>query len=54
MIRFCEKDPCSPVQYSYEVSRILYNGKSKFQDIAVIENPFFAGFSPERLAGKTR
>ncbi|MBI5641096.1 MAG: polyamine aminopropyltransferase [Nitrospirae bacterium] len=41
MIRFSEKDPYAPIQYSYEVSRILYRGKSKFQDIMVFENPFF-------------
>jgi spermidine synthase len=41
MIRFHEKDPYAPIQYSYEVSRILYSGKSKFQEIMVVENPFF-------------
>jgi spermidine synthase len=41
MIRFHEKDPYAPIQYSYEVSRILYRGTSKFQEIMVIENPFF-------------
>lgn len=41
MIRFYEKDPFAPIQYSYEVSQILYRGKSKFQEIMVIENPFF-------------
>jgi spermidine synthase len=41
MIRFHEKDPYAPIQYSYEVSRILYSGKSRFQEIVVIENPFF-------------
>ncbi|MBA4371338.1 MAG: spermidine synthase [Thermodesulfovibrio sp.] len=41
MIRFHEKDPYAPIQYSYEVSRILYRGRSKFQDIVVFENPFF-------------
>lgn len=41
MIRFQEKDPYAPIQYSYEVSRILYSGRSKFQEIVVIENPFF-------------
>ncbi len=41
MIRFHEKDPYAPIQYSYEVSRILYSGRSRFQEIAVIENPFF-------------
>ena len=41
MIKFIEKDPYSPIQYSYEVSKILYEGKSKFQNILVFENPFF-------------
>lgn len=41
MIKFIEKDPYAPIQYSYEVSRILYHKKSKFQDIMVFENPFF-------------
>src|SRR5512134_2033943 len=41
MIRFIEKDPYAPIQYTYEVSKILYSGKSKFQEIMVFENPFF-------------
>jgi spermidine synthase len=41
MVRFFEKDPYAPIQYSYEVSRILYSGKSRFQEIVVFENPFF-------------
>ncbi len=41
MIRFFEKDPYAPVQYSYEVSKVLHRKKSKFQDIMVFENPFF-------------
>jgi len=41
MIRFFEKDPYAPIQYSYEVERILYKGRSQFQEIMVIENPFF-------------
>jgi spermidine synthase len=41
MIKFIEKDPYAPIQYSYEVSRILHRQKSKFQDIVVFENPFF-------------
>jgi spermidine synthase len=41
MIRFFEKDPYAPIQYSYEVSRILYSGRSGFQEIMVFENPFF-------------
>jgi len=41
MIKFIENDPYAPIQYSYEVSRVLYRGRSRFQDIMVFENPFF-------------
>jgi len=41
MIRFFEKDPYAPIQYTYEVSRILHKSKSRYQDIMVFENPFF-------------
>jgi spermidine synthase len=41
MIKFVEKDPYSPIQYSYEVTDVLYSGKSEFQNILVFENPFF-------------
>ena len=41
MIRFYERDPYAPIQYTYEVENILYNGKSKFQEIMVIRNPHF-------------
>ncbi|GBD99553.1 spermidine synthase [bacterium BMS3Abin07] len=41
MISFFEKDPYSPIQYVYEVTKILYSGKSEFQQIVVIENPYF-------------
>ncbi|MEN2993968.1 MAG: polyamine aminopropyltransferase [Thermodesulfovibrio sp.] len=41
MIKFFEKDPYSPIQYVYEVEKILYKGKSKFQEIMVFENPYF-------------
>lgn len=41
MIKFFEKDPYAPVQYVYEVDKVLYKGRSNFQDIMVIENPFF-------------
>ncbi|NOZ25096.1 MAG: polyamine aminopropyltransferase [Nitrospirae bacterium] len=41
MIRFFEKDPYSPIQYVYDVERVLYKGKSPFQEILVIENRFF-------------
>ncbi|MCX7988527.1 MAG: polyamine aminopropyltransferase [Thermodesulfovibrio sp.] len=41
MIRFFEKDPYAPIQYTYEVEKILYKGKSPFQEIMVFENPYF-------------
>src|SRR4030067_3233504 len=41
MIKFFEKAPYAPVEYSYDVEEILYKGKSKFQDIMVIRNPYF-------------
>ncbi|MBF0564595.1 MAG: polyamine aminopropyltransferase [Nitrospirae bacterium] len=41
MIRFIEKEPYSPIEHSYEVEDILYKGKSKYQEISVIKNPFF-------------
>lgn len=41
MIRFFEKDPYAPIQYVYEVEKVLYKGKSAFQEIMVFENPYF-------------
>lgn len=41
MIRFFEKDPYSPIQYVYSVDRILYKGKSPYQEIMVFENDYF-------------
>ncbi len=41
MIRFFEKDPYSPIQYVYDVERVLYKDKTPYQEILVIENPFF-------------
>ncbi len=41
MIKFFEKDPYSPIQYVYDVEKVLYKGKSPFQDIMVIENSYF-------------
>ncbi len=39
MIRFYEREPFSPIEYSYEVEKILHKSKSKYQEIMVIENP---------------
>jgi len=41
MIKFFEKDPYAPIQYVYDVEKILYRGKSRFQEIMVVENPYF-------------
>lgn len=41
MIKFFEKDPYAPIQYCYDVEKVLYKKKSAFQEIMVIENPFF-------------
>ncbi|HYA11749.1 MAG TPA: polyamine aminopropyltransferase [Thermodesulfovibrionales bacterium] len=41
MIKFFEKAPYAPVEYLYDVEEVLYKGKSKFQEIRVIRNPYF-------------
>lgn len=41
MIKFFEKDPYAPIQYLYDVEKVLYRGKSDYQEIIVIENPYF-------------
>jgi spermidine synthase len=41
MIKFTETAPFVAVEYSYEVEKILYKGKSKYQEIMVFENPYF-------------
>lgn len=41
MIKFFEKDPYAPIQYVYDVDKVLYKGKSDFQEIIVFENPYF-------------
>ncbi|HKN19503.1 MAG TPA: polyamine aminopropyltransferase [Dissulfurispiraceae bacterium] len=41
MIRFFEKDPYAPIQYVYGVEKVLHKSKSDFQEIMVIENPYF-------------
>ena len=41
MIKFFEKGPYAPIQYVYDVEKVLYKGKSDFQEIMVIENPYF-------------
>jgi spermidine synthase len=39
--RFTEIAPFVPIEYRYEVDRVLYSGKSEFQKIMVFENPYF-------------
>ncbi len=41
MVKFFEKAPYAPVEYAYDVEEILYKGKSKFQEIMVIQNSHF-------------
>ena len=41
MIKFTESAPFVAIEYTYEVEKILYKGKSKFQDILVFENSHF-------------
>lgn len=41
MIKFFEKDPYAPIQYVYDVDKVLHKSKSPFQEIMVIENPYF-------------
>ena len=35
MVRFTETAPFVAVEYQYEVEKILYKGKSKYQEIMV-------------------
>jgi spermidine synthase len=41
MIEIAEKDPFAPVRYHYEVTDVLYRGRSEYQEFAVVANPFF-------------
>jgi spermidine synthase len=41
MVKFTETAPFVAVEYQYEVEKILYKGKSKYQEIMVFENPYF-------------
>ncbi|HWR88901.1 MAG TPA: polyamine aminopropyltransferase [Dissulfurispiraceae bacterium] len=41
MIRFFERDPYAPIQYVYDVDKVLHKSRSDFQEIMVIENPHF-------------
>jgi spermidine synthase len=39
--KFVEIAPFVPIEYRYEIDRILYRGGSDFQKIMVFENPYF-------------
>jgi spermidine synthase len=41
MIKFTERAPYAPVEYLYDVEEILYRGRSNFQEIMVIRNPYY-------------
>ena len=41
MVRFFENEPYSPIEYAYKVESVLYKGKSKYQEILVLENAYF-------------
>ncbi len=41
MLKFFERDPYAPVQYVYDVDKVLHRSRSEFQEIVVIENPHF-------------
>ena len=41
MIKFTERAPYAPVEYLYDVEEILYKGKSAYQEIMVIRNPYY-------------
>ncbi|GAB6888388.1 polyamine aminopropyltransferase [Desulfothermus okinawensis JCM 13304] len=41
MVTFTENEPFSPIKYQYAVEKILYKGKSPYQDIMVFESPDF-------------
>ncbi len=40
-IFFIERDPYAPIRHCYSVSKVLYEGKSDYQEILVFESPDF-------------
>ena len=40
-LKLTERDPHAPIHYQYAVDRVLYTGKSDYQEFAVVTNPFF-------------
>jgi len=41
VIEFTEKDPYAPIAYVYEISDVLFDKKTAYQRIQVVENRFF-------------
>lgn len=37
---FIEHEPASPVNYRYQISRVLYRGRSRYQKILIFNSPF--------------
>lgn len=40
-IYFMERDPYAPIRHCYAISKVLYEGKSKYQEIVVAESSYF-------------
>jgi spermidine synthase len=40
-VYFMERDPYAPIRHCYGISKILYEGKSKYQEIQVVESHYF-------------
>ncbi len=40
-IYFMERDPYAPIRHCYAISKVLYECKSKYQEIVVAESPYF-------------
>ncbi|RMH00564.1 MAG: polyamine aminopropyltransferase [Aquificota bacterium] len=38
---FMERDPYAPIRHCYPITKILYQGKSEYQEIMVVESPHF-------------
>ena len=38
---FSERDPFSPIKYSYEIQGVLYSGGTKDHEIAILESAYF-------------
>lgn len=40
-IVFLERDPFAPIRHAYPVEKVLYHGKSEYQEIVILESPHF-------------